>query len=120
VSQTVRGRERAVPYLSEQLSFEITQTDCFPGLSFQQEHLLYLYFSAISLCVTPGHSCVYSLNRNGNDFPAAVNPQEKMSSPWWWKQYKSPKRWLTYTSLHGATTRKTAIFVLTAVRTSKR
>lgn len=81
VSQTVRGRERAVPYLSEQLSFEITQTDCFPGLSFQQEHLLYLYFSAISLCVTPGHSCVYSLNRNGNDFPAAVNPQEKMSSP---------------------------------------
>jgi hypothetical protein len=33
------------------------------------------------------------------------------SSPWWWRQQGSLKRWLTSTRLHGATTQKTAIFV---------
>jgi hypothetical protein len=39
-------------------------------------------------------------------------------SPWWWRQYRPLKRWYTHTSLHGATTQTTAIFMDTAVRTS--
>jgi hypothetical protein len=40
------------------------------------------------------------------------------SSGLWWRQYRPLKRRQTHTSLHGATTQKAAIFILTAVRTS--
>jgi hypothetical protein len=40
------------------------------------------------------------------------------SSSWWWRQQRALKRWQTSTRQHGATNQKTAIFILTAVRTS--
>jgi hypothetical protein len=39
-------------------------------------------------------------------------------SPWWWRQQGPLKRWYNSTRLHGATTQKTAIFILIAVKTS--
>jgi hypothetical protein len=38
-------------------------------------------------------------------------------SAWWWRQQWPLKCWKTSTRLYGATTQKTAIFVLTTVRT---
>jgi hypothetical protein len=40
------------------------------------------------------------------------------SSPCLWRQYDLLKRWSVSTRLHGATSQKTAIFILVAVRTS--
>jgi hypothetical protein len=40
------------------------------------------------------------------------------SGRWWWRQRGPLKRWLPSTRLHGASNQKTAIFVLTAMRTS--
>jgi hypothetical protein len=37
--------------------------------------------------------------------------------PWRWRRYVPPKRWLT-PLLHGATSQKTAFFIVTAVKTS--
>jgi hypothetical protein len=50
--------------------------------------------------------------------PPIHNPSSRHWSPWRWKHYRPLKRWQTHTSLHGATTQKTAIFILAAVRTS--
>jgi hypothetical protein len=48
-----------------------------------------------------------------------VAPCRAMMVPWWRRQCRRLKRLQTHTSLHGATTQKTtAIFTVTAVRTS--
>jgi hypothetical protein len=43
---------------------------------------------------------------------------DESSSPWWWRQQVHLTRQYTSTKLHSAATKKTAIFVLTTVRTS--
>jgi hypothetical protein len=42
----------------------------------------------------------------------------RRSSSWWWRQQAPLKRRWTSTRLHSATTQKTAIFIIAAVRTS--
>jgi hypothetical protein len=38
--------------------------------------------------------------------------------PWRWRRYVSPKRWLTFSGLHGVISEKIVLFITTAVRTS--
>jgi hypothetical protein len=44
-------------------------------------------------------------------------PRTQIFLPWRWKRYVPPKRWFTQ-NLHGATSQKTAFFIVTAVKTS--
>jgi hypothetical protein len=44
-------------------------------------------------------------------------PHSRIFLPWRWRRYVPPKRWFTQ-DLHGATSHKTAFFIVTAVKTS--
>jgi hypothetical protein len=63
--------------------------------------------------------CRFCVNRRFGGTYLTLVPRSWISVLWRWRRYVPPKRWFTQ-NLHGATSKKTAFFMITAMKTSNR